>query len=259
MLYMLYLKKWAMLGLSICSLAVFHSRAFASDYQYILNQAFSGTAPAATNQAWIDTAFRTLSNGTVQLTVSNLNLTGAENVDQLYLNLNPAFDATKLNFTYVSGSGGFDLPSIIEGTNAFKADGDGKYDVLFNFTSNSNDKHQFTQGEWFTYNITGITGLTAADFQYLSMPAGGVGPFYAAAHVQRIGNNDASGWISPTGITPLTPVPEPSAASLVGLALSVYFGLRLWKRASKAADQTRQLRPLRFRSRPSEDRRRDVR
>ena len=245
LLYMLYLKKLAKLGFSVCSLALLQSAVFAADYQYILNQAFSGTAPASTNHAWIDAAFRTLTNGTVQLTVSNLNLKGIENVDQLYLNLNPTYNPTKLHFTYVSSSGGFDLPSIIEGTNAFKADGDGKYDILFNFVSNSNDKHQFTQGEWVTYNITGITGLTAADFQYLSFPDGGVGPFYAAAHVQRIGNGSFSGWISPAGITPITPVPEPSGALLFGIAFAILFGRRLWKRASKAANQSRQLRPIR--------------
>ena len=154
------------------------------------------------------------------MTVSNLHLTGTENVDQLYLNLNPAFDPLKLQFTYVSSSGGFDLPSVSEGTNAFKAGGDGKYDVLFNFTSNSNDKHQFTQGEYFTYDISGIPGLQAADFDYLSLPAGGAGPFYAAAHVQRIGTGSLSGWISGTLVQSLIAVPEPSGIAIILLGIS---------------------------------------
>jgi hypothetical protein len=240
---MLYLKKRAMLALSVCCLAVIPSAAFATDYQYLFNDAFSGTPPAATNQVWMEATFSDVSSGIVQLTVSNLNLTGAENVDQLYLNLNPSLDATKLSFTYLSSSGSFDLPSISEGTNSYKADGDGLYDILLNFTHNSDDQHQFTQGESFTYTITGIPTLTAADFGYLSFPAGGAGPFYAAAHVQRIGNGSFSGWISADVVTPITPVPEPSAASLLGIALSLFVGLRLWKRASKAAAQARQLRP----------------
>src|SRR5262249_23711285 len=162
-----------------------------------------------------------VSLGTVQLTVSNLNLTGTENVDQLYLNLNPNLDATQLSFNYVSGSGGFDLPSILEGTNSFKAHGDGQYNILFNFTSSSDGTHQFTQGEYFTYTITGIPTLTAADFDYLSFPAGGAGPFYAAAHVQRIGSGSLSGWVSADGVTQISPVPEPSAASIFGIALSL--------------------------------------
>jgi hypothetical protein len=246
---MLYLKKLATLTLSVYSLAVLHSTAHAADYQYLFNDAFSGTPPASTNHLWMEAIFRDVTNGTVQLTVSNLNLSGTENVDQLYLNLNPTLDATKLHFSYLMGSGSFDLPSITEGTNSYKADGDGKYDILFNFTSNSNDKHQFTQGEWFTYTITGITGLTAADFGYLSFPAGGAGPFYAAAHVQRIGNGSFSGWISADIVTPITPVPEPSAASLVEIALFLFVGFRLWKRASKAAERARQLRPAPIRAR----------
>src|ERR1051326_3290546 len=150
MLYMLFLKK---LALSVLSLTVPYSPTFAAGYEYLFNDAFSGTAPASTN-AWMEAIFSDVTNGTVQLTVSNLNLTGSENVDELYLNLKPTLDATKLNFTYLSGSGGFDLPSITRGTNSYKADGDGLYDVLFSFTHNSNAQHQFTQGEYFTYTIT---------------------------------------------------------------------------------------------------------
>jgi hypothetical protein len=154
------------------------------------------------------------------VTVSNLHLSGKENVDQLYLNLNPAFDPLKLHFTFVSSSGGFDLPSISEGTDAFKAGGDGKYDVLLDFTSNSNGIHQFNQGEYFTYNIFGIPGLQASDFDYLSLPAGGAGPFYAAAHIQRIGVGSLSGWISGTLTQSLMAVPEPSGIAIVLLGIS---------------------------------------
>ena len=154
----------------------------AQDNQLFLNNVFGGTAPASTNTSWMDVVFRDVSPGVVSVTVSNLHLSGSENVDQIYLNLNPVFNPLKLHFSFVSSSGGFDLPSISQGTNAFKAGGDGKYDLLFSFASNSNDRHQFTQGEYLTYNISGITGLKAADFDYMSLPAGGAGPFYAAAH-----------------------------------------------------------------------------
>jgi hypothetical protein len=193
---------------------------FAQDNQILLNNLFGGASPASTNSAWMDVVFRDVSPGVVSVTVSNLHLTGTENVDQLYLNLNPAFDPFKLSFTFVSSSGGFDLPSITEGTNAFKAGGDGKYDVLFNFTSNSNDKHQFTQGEYFTYDISGIPGLQAADFDYMSLAAGGAGPFYAAAHVQRIGTGSLSGWISGTLVQSLIAVPEPSGIAIILLGIS---------------------------------------
>ena len=207
-------------------IGIFCLPAFAQDYQLVLNDAFSGSSPASPNTSWMDVVFRDVSPGIVSVTVSNLNLAGTENVDQLYLNLNPAFDPLKLQFTFVSSSGGFDLPSITRGTNAFQADGDGKYDVLFSFTHNSNDKHQFTQGEYFTYDISGISGLDAGDFDCLSLPAGGAGPFYAAAHVQRIGNGSLSGWISATETELLVPVPEPSILGLTVLGATIYIRRR---------------------------------
>jgi hypothetical protein len=243
---MSYLKKLAFVV--VCASAVC-APGFAADYQYLFNDAFSGTMPASSNNVWMNAVFHDVSPGTVELTVSNLNLTGSENVDQLYLNLAPNLDATKLNFTFLSGSGGFDVPSISQGTNSFKADGDGKYDILFDFTSSSTAQHQFTQGEYLTYTITGISGLTAADFAYLSFPAGGAGPFYAAGHVQRIGADSQSGWISADIVSPIASVPEPSAASLIGLAISVFVGVRIWKRAAKAVAQARRLRPVPIRAR----------
>src|SRR5438105_3245683 len=101
---MLYLKRALLLVLGFL---IAHSTAIAADYQYLFNQTFSGTPPASSNHLWMDAVFRDLTTGTVQLTVSNLNLTGTENVDELYLNLNPAFDPTKLNFTFVSSGSGF--------------------------------------------------------------------------------------------------------------------------------------------------------
>src|SRR6185503_10467667 len=87
--------------------------------------------------------------------------------------------------------------AITEGVNAFKADGDGKYDVLFQFSTTPGDS--FTGGEQISYLITGITGLDAMDFyRFLSLPAGGHGPFFAAGHVQAISYGEGSGWIAPS-------------------------------------------------------------
>jgi uncharacterized protein (TIGR03382 family) len=62
--------------------------------------------------------------------------------------------------------------------------------------------------------ITGIGAaagtLVATDFQFLSAPAGGHGPFYVAAHVQGIGaEGDDSGWVT---------TPEPTTFTLAALA-----------------------------------------
>ena len=225
---------------------VIHTVALADGYQYDFDHAFSGTPPASLSTPWTQARFVDIAPGMVQLTVSNLNLSGHENVDQLYFNLAPALDPTKLNFTHVSDSGGFDLPTFTEGVDSFKADGDGKYDILLNFAVNDGT-HTFTTGESFTYTISGIAGLRASDFGYLSAPAGGAGPFYAAAHVQRIGAGSLSGWISADIVSPILPVPEPGAGVLLGLAITIWFGFRLWKRSTTAASELkkRKLAPIR--------------
>src|SRR6266571_4091238 len=162
---MLFFKR--LLSVTLGSIIV-HSVAVADGFQLDFDRAFSGSAPSSPNSPWADARFQDVAPGTVQLTVSNLTLTGSENVDELYFNLAPTLNPLNLNFTYVSGSGGFDLPSISRGTDTFKADGDGKYDILLSFNHSGDSQQQFTGGEYFTYAISGISGLSAADFAYLS-------------------------------------------------------------------------------------------
>src|SRR5439155_15011833 len=112
----------------------------------------------------------------------------------------PTFQPTSLNLAYQSGIGSFDIPTTETGSNQFKADGDGLYDLHFIFASGGDLTNWFSGGDSAVYLITGISGLTAADFQYQSAPSGGIGPFYAAAHVQRLGvNANKSSWFEPTG------------------------------------------------------------
>jgi hypothetical protein len=155
------------------------------------------------------------------------NLTGSENLSELFFNLDPSLNPLNLNFSYVGGGGGFTLPVISTGVDQFKADGDGKYDILFAF---GEGQSAFAAGQYVAYQISGIPGLTASDFAYLSTPAAGNGPFYLAAHVQRIGAQSSSGWIA--GIAGGTPVvPEPGSAAFAMLGAGVFwFGRRLRRR-----------------------------
>jgi len=210
-----------------------------ADNLYVFNNAFSGTAPASTNALWLEATFRTTTPGTVQLTVSNLNLTASENVDQLYFNLATNLSPTSLSFSFGGGSGGYDLPSVSTGINAFKADGDGKYDILFDLATGGADSNRFTQGESLVCNITGIPTLSAGDFEYLSAPAGGSGPFYAAAHVQRIGTASLSGWISADVVHALEPIPEPGFGFLFGCAVSLWFAVKFGRRCAQALPSMR--------------------
>src|SRR5438067_13363524 len=89
--------------------------ALAADYMYQYNDAFSGSVPASPYSPWIDATFQTVTPGTVRLTVTNMTLTGTENVDQLYFNLNTNLKPVKLTFTLVKESGSFDTPKVSTG------------------------------------------------------------------------------------------------------------------------------------------------
>jgi hypothetical protein len=194
----------------------------ASGITYQFDNEFSSGTPPAGPAPWITASIQTTTPGTVLLTIANNGLIGSEFVSGFYLNLNTNFSPLNLSISYVSSAGSFLIPSVgsgtIErGTDSFKADGDGKYDVLFDFSVSGST---FGAGESVTYQISGIAGLTADDFVYLSAPNGGHGPFYAAAHVQGIGADGAlSGWVDPSlGAQPIL-VPEPASGVLLALSL----------------------------------------
>jgi hypothetical protein len=210
----------------------------ASGITYQFDNEFSSGTPPAGPAPWITATIQTVTPGTVQLTVANNGLLGSEFVSGFYLNLNTNFNPLNLSISYVSSSGSFLVPSVgsgtIElGTDSFKADGDGKYDVLFDFSTVSGST--FGAGESVTYQISGISGLVADDFVYLSAPNGGHGPFYAAAHVQGIGpTGGLSGWVEPSLGAQVLQVPEPACGVLLGLSVGFLgFARRLKARKSR--------------------------
>lgn len=176
-----------------------------------------GTAPQGPSP-WIMATFNDFgSTGTVQVTLAANNLVGTEFVSEWFLNLSPSLDPTKLTFTKIASSGSFTLPSISEGANAFKADGAGHYDFDLGF-STGGPSNRFTSGDWVTYNITGISSLTAASFNFATTDGGAEGDYDMAAHVQAIGSGSQSGWVGGNQ----TQVPEPATMALLamgGLAL----------------------------------------
>jgi hypothetical protein len=203
--------------------------AFGTGFVYQFDNAFSGGAPVGP-APWIDATFRDTANG-VLLTVDNGGLVGGEFLGSLYLNINPADTAKipNLTFTFESGSSGVAAPTIQTGEDGFQADGDGKYDILFNFdTSNAG---RFGAGDTITYLISGIPGLTSADFEYLSTHSGGHGPFDAAGHVQGIGPSASdSGWVEPSmGPLPVA-TPEPATTVMLLFAGGIFGAKRLLRR-----------------------------
>ena len=153
------------------------------------------------------------SPGTVALTIDTGGLTGSEFLRAIYFN----FDTDTITDLAISAPSGV-TASI--GVDAFKADGDGLYDILLTLPTRKADR--LGADKSLTITFTG-TGLTASDFDYMSAPDGGSGPFPTAAHVQGIGDDGQySGWVT---------VPEPSTLSL--LALSGLFGFVAMRRRKK--------------------------
>lgn len=189
---------------------------------YELDFEFSGATPPAGSTPWVTATFDDSFGGadTVRLTMSAGNLVNQEFVDDWLFNFDPALDPTQLTFSVVDSSAS--VPNVIStGMDAFKADGDGWYDISFDFPPPPGTfPSKFTAGETVVYDITYTSPIDASLFDFYSSPGGGQGIYKTAAHIQGIGpGGNESGWIAPSNS-----VPEPSALILIG-SLLIGFGV----------------------------------
>lgn len=203
---------WFSLGtLAIATSAI---PAHAATVTFGYNIEFSNARAPGGSTPWVIAAFDDHNTqGSARLTVTTTGLIAGESIDSLYFNLEPTLNPTQLLFTYINSSTAPSATRIQTGIDAYKADGDGKYDIKMVFPNGSG----FDAGEALSYDITGISTLTAVSFKFLSQPAGGHGPYYAAVHVQNTTGlgTGTSGWIAPTEAA-FTPVPIPATAWLLG-------------------------------------------
>jgi hypothetical protein len=178
-----------------------------------------GSPPAATpSPPWLTAQFDDHNTpGSVTLNLTASNLTGGEFVGGWYLNLDTALDPDDLIFSTPTKIGSFITPTISTEIDGCKADGDGYYDILIAFSESGGLADRFTAGDSISYTITGIAGLTADSFNFLSKPGGGKGIYAMAGHVQNTPGG-GSGWV--TGPAMITTVPEPSALVMLGLGLA---------------------------------------
>lgn len=194
---------------------------------YNFNNVFSGSVNPGGSAPWVTATFQNDGSAGVLLTISGADLAGSEKLDSVYFNVNPALSASipNLTFSLQSSSAGLAQPQISTGEDAFKADGDGKYDIKFAFGTGQGT---FNNGDSITYLVSGVTGLTADDFAYLSAPAGGSGPFYSAAHILGISPNNSSVWVEPSAgpIPQISMMPEPASFGFAGAALAGFVALR---------------------------------
>lgn len=187
--------------------------ASATTFTVDLETEFSGGADPAGGAPWITLTFDDSVGGanTVQLTISNVGITAAEFVSGIYVNFDSALDPDLLTITAVDVTAS--TPAVSTGVDAFKADGDGFFDILFNFPPPPGQQAaKFTAGESVVFDLSYITPINANSFDFESAMGGGNGSFTAAAHVQGIAGG-LSGWIGN--------VPEPGSFALLVAALGL--------------------------------------
>lgn len=204
--------------------------AAAGTLTFDFNIEFSGGTPPAGTAPWISATFDDSFGGpnTVRLTMSTANLVGQEFVGSWYFNFDPALDPTLLSIVGVDTTA-VGATTIGLGTDAFKADGDGKYDILFDFPPPPGAfAGKFTAGETVVYDITYVSPIDVSSFDFDSAPDGGHGPFRSAAHVQGIGpDGEDSGWVAPGNGRQ---IPEPAALLILGAGL---LGLGMLRRRTQ--------------------------
>ena len=160
--------------------------------------------------------------GSVQMTVNVSGGVGIADMTELYLNFDPIFDLASLGFVYNPSTGPAAL-DISTGIDFFQADGDGKYDIFFDFPTA--DGSTFSAGDTVVYDITSAEAITANSFNFLSAPGGGAGgPFLAASKWQSTGSTgEDSAWVGA--------VPVPAAVWLFGSGLLGLVGVARRKKA----------------------------
>ncbi|HEX5886453.1 MAG TPA: PEP-CTERM sorting domain-containing protein [Pyrinomonadaceae bacterium] len=168
---------------------------------------FSG--PTANTGGDITVHIQNIAGG-VRITVTNNLVDPGAFLSALYLNTSVAPLAAALGTCVSCAATNGQTMTFNFGSDAFQADGDGRYDILIDFSTVAADR--LLAGEVIIFDITSTTvGFTSDSFLVFSAPGGGNGPFRAAAHIQSLPDGQ-SDFISE--------VPEPTSMILLGTGLA---------------------------------------
>ncbi len=194
------------------------NQAGAATSKFNMNFLYSGGAVPEGPNPWATATFIDSGSNNVTLTMSTANLVGSEFISVWLFNIDPVLDLDLLAFSS-TGIPDSVPDSINTGHNAFKAGPDKFYDIEFDFPQ-PNNPNRFTSGETVVYEITysGADTMDALSFNFQSTSDKPYRHYYSAAHIQSIGSEGKSGWISGAP----TVVPEPISSTLFivgGLAL----------------------------------------
>ncbi|MBI5100000.1 MAG: hypothetical protein HZB30_12275 [Nitrospirae bacterium] len=219
------LKTLLLLTLSTIFLVSLTGQAKAGTIIFPLDYEISGGTSPQGSAPWATATFVDAGSNTVQLTMSATNLTGTEFITRWFFN--SSVDSTGLTFSPVNITA-ISEPTINKASNYYKADGDGYFDIDFDFQTSAGTG-RFTGGETIVYNITG-SSINATTFNLISAPDGaGNGLYNSVAKVQGINGSDGtSGWIANT-----TVVPEPVSSTLF-IVGGLVLGFRRFRKMKKA-------------------------
>jgi hypothetical protein len=181
--------------LFFAAISLVPATADAGSFTISLDYVFSGSTPNSLSPYLTATfADGTDCNPDCGANTVQLTLTGSlENANEFVTEWDFNSSVLPLTITQTSGP----VPTSIKTeSNAFKADGDGLYDIEILF--GSANANRFNNSDVAVFTIVGPTGgsINIATFNQLSSGStGSGGPFRSAAHIQGITPNGCSGWV----------------------------------------------------------------